>query len=183
MDKGIVSGRYARALFRFAKKNGKDGVVYDETIALSQHFAQYAQIRRILSNPVMKQSEKEEVLYALFKGSISDELKNFIGLILSKKREDLLQSICLIYQDLYREANRILNVELTTASPVDEKTEKEVVKKIEDLTHDTVCLKTFIDPEIIGGYILKWDTYRWDDSVVKRLRRVERSITETMNNL
>lgn len=183
MDRGIVSGRYAKALLMHASKYGKELEVYRETKWLSRCMTSYPQIKRILSSPVVTAAKKQDMLEQLFIEPVSDEFRNFIRLVLEKKREEQLQTICFMYQEYYREEKKILSVELITASPVTEETKARVIKKMEKLTNEQIRLITTIDPQLLGGYVLYWDTYRWDASVASRMRQVRNRIKEKMNNI
>lgn len=182
MNIGIVSGRYAKALFMYAAKYGIEQEVYRETKWLSGCMIQYPQIKRILSNPVVHSSEKQNMLEQLFVQPLSEEFHNFIQLVLKKKREDLLQSICFMYQEYYRTEKQILQVELVVATPVSEESKTRIVEKMEKLTRENIRLITTVDPEILGGYVLYWDTYRWDASIASRMRQIKKQIRETMKN-
>ena len=183
MNRGIVSGRYANALFMHAEKYGRELEVYREAKWLSRCMTQYPQVKRILSSPVVSASKKLDMLEKLFIRPLSEEFRRFIILVLEKKREESLQTICFMYQERYREEKQILQVELVTATPVTEDTKARIIKKMEKLTHEHIRLITTIDTDILGGYVVYWDTYRWDASIASRMRQVRKRIRETMNNI
>ena len=183
MNRGIVSGRYAKALFMHAEKHGKELEVYRETKWLSRCMVLYPQIKRILTNPIVPASKKLKMLERLYISPPSAEFRNFLRLVLEKKREELLQTMCFVYKEYYREAKQILQVDLVTATDVAEETKAGITEKMEKFTNKNIRLTTSVDPEILGGYVLYWDTYRWDASVASRMRSVERKIKETLNNI
>lgn len=182
MNRGIVSGRYARALLMHATKYGKELEVYKEAKWLSRCIRHYPQIKRILDSPVVSNTKKQRMLEQLFPQPVSSEFRNFLRLVLAQKREEQLQTICFMYQEYYREEKKILLVELVTATPAGEEIKEQVMKKMKKLTHEEIRLITTVDPEIVGGYILYWDTYRWDASLAARMRAVKNRIKERMIN-
>ena len=183
MNRGIVSGRYARALLLHAEKYGYEQDVFREAKWLSGCMAYYPQIKRILSSPVVSATKKMNMLEKLFVQPLSEEFRRFLRLVLEKKREESLQTICFMYMEYYREEKHILQVELVTATPVSEDTKARVTEKMEKLTHEHIRLITTTNPEILGGYIVYWDTYRWDASVASRMRQIRKNITESMKNI
>ena len=183
MNRGIVSGRYARALLLHAEKYGYELDVFREVKWLSACMTYYPQIKRILSSPVVSISKKMQMLEKLFVQPLSEEFRHFLRLVLEKKREESLQTICFMFMEYYHEEKHILQVELVTATPVTEDTKTKVIEKMEKLTHEHVRLITTINPEILGGYIVYWDTYRWDASIASRMRQVKKNIKETMKNI
>ena len=180
MNRGIVAGRYARALLMHADKYGYELEVYREAKWLSNCMSHYPQIKRILSSPIVSISKKMIMIEKLFVHPLSEQFGRFIRLILEKKREESLQSICLMYMDYYREEKHILQVELITATPVTEESKARIIEKMEKLTHEQIRLITTIDPKILGGYVIYWGTYRWDASVASRMRQVKEKIREKM---
>lgn len=183
MDRGIIAGRYAKALYMYAEKHGKEQEIYEETKRLVKCMTTYPQVKRILTSPVISQSRKQDMLEQLFTTPPSNEFRRFIQLVLEEKREELLQCICFLYQEYFREAKKILQVELVTAIPVSELTKTRMTQKMSKITHGQVLLTTTVDPEIQGGYILYWDTYRKDESVASRIRTIKNKIKEKMNNI
>ena len=183
MNRGIVSGRYAKALLMHANKYGYEKEAYGEAKWLANCMTHYPQIKRILSSPVVSVSKKMYMLEKLFVQPLSEEFKRFIRLVLEKKREESLQTICFMYMEYYREEKQILMVELVTATPVTEDTKTRIIEKMEKLTHEHIRLITTTNPEILGGYVVYWDTYRWDASVASRMRQIEKTIKESMKNI
>ena len=183
MDRGIVAGRYARALLMHAEKYGYDQEAFREAKWLANCMTSYPQVKRILSSPVVSASKKLYMLEKLFVQPLSDEFRRFLNLVLEKKREESLQTICFMYMEYYREEKRILQVELVTATTVTEDTKTRIIEKMGKLTNERIRLITTIDPEILGGYVVYWDTYRWDASVASRMRQVRNNIREKLNNI
>lgn len=46
--------------------------------------------------------------------------------------------------------------------------------------HEKIAIETIIDAGIIGGYIVRWDTYRWDVSIATRLKQIKEELTDTV---
>lgn len=183
MDRGIVSGRYAIALLMHAEKYGYEQEAFIEAKWLANCITSYPQIKRVLSSPVVSVSKKLYMLEKLFIQPLSEGFRRFISLVLEKKREESLQTICFMYMEYYRKEKQILQVELVTAKPVTEDTKTRIIEKMEKLTHEHIHLITTIDPEILGGYVVYWDTYRWDASIASRMRQVKNNIRGNLNNI
>lgn len=76
------------------------------------------------------------------------------------------------YITLYRKQKNIIRGRLVTATPVSSATERKMQEMVESMTHGTVEFNTEVDPDIIGGFILEYDTYRMDASVKTHLRKI-----------
>jgi F-type H+-transporting ATPase subunit delta len=181
MNHGAISRRYAKALFLYAKKHHKEKEVFHESVTLAQSFAQHRALERCLGNVVLNSERKEALIEACAGGNASEEFKRFIRLVIAKKREPLLQLICLTYQDLYYREVRLLDVHLTTAKDLDAATTEKIVQKLLQHTGQTIQLHASANPKIIGGFVLRWDTYRLDTSVRTNLKRIQKNLTDIMN--
>ena len=176
MNSGAISRRYATALFKYACRHKKERSIYDTAVTLSGSYVRFPALRRTLDNPILPAEQKEELIILASGQDVSNEFLNFIRLVIKQKREESLQMICLSYQDIYRKEKKLLHVDIITAVPIDKQIEKEVANRIERMTNETVDVATAVDREIIGGYILKWDTYRWDASVVSQLKQIKEEL-------
>ncbi|MDR3236008.1 MAG: F0F1 ATP synthase subunit delta [Prevotellaceae bacterium] len=181
MTRETISRRYAKALFMYAKKHGREKDVFDESQRLEQSFGTYPALKRSLGNVVLHNEKKIKLIEACLGEKASQEFRRFISLVIEKKREELLPLICADYQKLFHLSERLLDVYLTTTKPLGAATEEKLVTKIAQYTQQTVLLHTAVNPDIIGGFIARWDTYRLDASVQANLKRIEKNLTDLMN--
>lgn len=183
MDLGMISRRYAKALFMYAKDKGQERRIDDETRRFIENYDKYPALKRILSNLTLSAAQKEEVFDAFAGGGTSEEYRKFARLLIAERREEFMQMICLSYRELYRVDQKIRNVDLVTAVPMEEDVLREIVAKLSRRTGQSIILNTEVNPAIIGGYIIRDENYRLDASVANRLLRIKRALTETTNNL
>ena len=181
MNHGAISRRYAKALFLYAKKHHKEKEVFHESMTLAQSFGQNRALERCLGNIVLDSKKKEALVEACAGGNASEEFKRFIRLVIAKKRENLLQLICLTYQDLFCRESRLLDVHLATAKDLDAATTEKIVQKLTQHTGQNIQLHATVNPALIGGFALRWDTYRLDASVQASLQRIQKNLTDIMN--
>lgn len=178
MDAGIISMRYAKALMSFARENKAEDQVYREMQVLSDNLAKLADLRSAVSNPVLPASEKLSLVCNAAGMKVSEEFSKFIQLVLKERREKYLQSMSLMYIDLYRKLKNIAIGKLITAWPVSKETEDRMKQMVVRRTRGTVEFETKIDPEIEGGFIFEVGTYRLDASVATQFKRIKRQFIE-----
>lgn len=118
MNTGMIPVRYAKALFEFATEKGCDGRVYGQMGKLAAAFVREPELRRVLDNPVLPESEKLKLVYAACGGDPGEVLERFAQLVLHNRRERFLQWIALMYREQYRKAHGISTGRLETAVPV-----------------------------------------------------------------
>ena len=172
MDIGVISVRYARALLKCATEQKIQDKVYQEMQTLTQSYIKVPQLRFTIDNPMLAKEKKEMLLNTAAGGDISSLTKRFIALVLNEGRESTINFMAASYLTLYRKQNNIIKGRLITAVPVTTQIEKRMRQKVESRTKGNVEFLTEVNPEIIGGYILEYDTYRLDASIQNQLRSI-----------
>ena len=172
MDLGVISVRYARALLKSATEQKIEDQVYEDMLTLSQSYLQVPGLRLTIDNPMLHKNKKQHLIEAAL-GKAPDALsKRFVALVLREDRESTLQFMAASYITLYRKQKNITRGKLTTAVAVSDATEQKMKAMVEAKTQGTVEFKTEIDPQIIGGFVLEYDTYRMDASVKRNLNNI-----------
>lgn len=172
MDLGVISVRYARALLKSAVGMKQEDKVYREMQVLSQSYLQVPALRFTIDNPMLSKDTKRQLLETACGNEVSELTKRFVGLVLKEGRESTLQMMAASYITLYRRQKNITRGRLITATPVSSDTESRMKRMVEAKTRGTVEFNTEVDPDIIGGFILEYDTYRMDASVKTKLNTV-----------
>lgn len=178
MNVGIISMRYAKALMGYAQDNKVEDKIYQETSMLANSFATHPELRSTLDNPMLGEKEKLTLICNAAGINVSKEFIRFVKLVMREHREKYLQSMSLMYMDLYRKLKNISIGKLVTAWPVDKETENRMKQLIVNRTHGTVDFNVKVEPEIEGGFILEIGTYRLDASVATQFRRVKQQFIE-----
>ena len=172
METGVISVRYARALLKSATELNIQQQVYKEMQTMVNNFLKVPELRFTIDNPMLEKDKKKALLTTAAGGDITDLSKRFISLVLSEDREGTIHFMAASYVTLYRRQYNITRGRLITAVPVTPEIERKMRQKVESRTKGTVEFQTEVDPEIIGGYILEYDTYRLDASIQNQLRSI-----------
>jgi F-type H+-transporting ATPase subunit delta len=172
MDIGVISVRYARALLKSATDQQLEDTVYQEMVTLANSYVEVPQLRHTIDNPMLAKEKKQTLLETAATGSPSQLTKAFIALVLKEDREQMVQFMANSYVTLYRKQKNIIRGKLTTAARVTAETEQKMRQMVESKTNGTVEFETEVNPDIIGGFILEYDTYRMDASVKSKLNTI-----------
>ncbi|MBR6978223.1 MAG: F0F1 ATP synthase subunit delta [Prevotella sp.] len=172
METGVISVRYARALLKSATELNIEKEVYQEMTTLVQSFIKVPELRFTIDNPMLAKDKKKSLLATACGGGVTPLTERFIQLVLSEDRESNIHFMAASYTTLYRKQYNITRGRLITAVPVTPLIEKKMRQKVESRTNGTVEFQTEVNPEIIGGYILEYDTYRLDASIQNQLRTI-----------
>ena len=172
MDIGVISVRYARALLKSATEAKIEDAVYTEMQQLAKSYVEVPQLRFTIDNPMLSKDKKEALLLTAVGEKPSDLTKTFIKLVLKEDRERVMQFIANSYVTLYRQQKNVIRGRLITAAAVSPATEQKMRQMVEGKTNGTVEFESEVDPDIIGGFILEYDTYRIDASVKTKLNSI-----------
>lgn len=177
MDIGVISVRYARALLKSATDAKQEAAVYQEMVLLAKSFIEVHELRHTIDNPMLAKDKKQMLLETAVGGEQASALsKAFIALVLKEGRESMIQFMANSYVTLYRQQKNIILGKLTTATRVSAAMEQKMRTVVEAKTKGTVEFETQVDPDIIGGFVLEYDTYRMDASVKSRLNSILNSL-------
>ena len=172
MNNGKISIRYAKALLSSAKEAKVEEKVYSEMITLESAFAQIDLLKQAMANPTLTKEEKIKLINTIFGNKASKLTQDFISLVIENGREDYFLRIALSFQELYRKDKNIVVTHLTTAIEADENIKSQIIKSVEQQENSKVELRTQVNPEIIGGYILDVDGKRLDASIIRQLSKL-----------
>ena len=172
MDIGVISVRYARALLKGSTEMKLEDQVYAEMQTLAANYINVPELRKTIDNPMISKEKKNELLKVAAGGDISSMTERLISLILTEGRENIAQFIANSYITLYRQQRNIISGKLTTAVPVSDDVKQKMQKMVESRTNGTVEFTTEVNPDIMGGFILEYDTFRLDTSVKSQLKNI-----------
>ena len=172
MDIGVISVRYARALLKAATAAQLEDSVSHDMTTLAKSFVDVPQLRQAIDNPMLSKEKKRGLLATAAGGNAVGLTLTFIDPVLKEDRECLIQFMANSYVTLYRKQKNIIRGKLTTAVAVSPDTELKMRQMVEKKTKGTVEFETEVNPDIIGGFILEYDTYRLDASVQSQLRSI-----------
>ncbi len=172
MDIGVISVRYARALLKSATDAKLEDKVYQEMMTVAKSYVDVPQLRQTIDNPMLSKEKKEALLVTAAGANPSALTRTFISLVLNEDRENVMQFMANSYVTLYRKQKNVIRGKLTTAARVSAQTEQKMRQMVESKTNGTVEFETEVNPDIIGGFILEYDTFRMDASVRSKLNNI-----------
>ncbi len=177
-DETAIARRYARALMAL----GKEGDIADTLATDLEKFdvilgAGDGQLSRALNHPALLPSERRGVMEAMLeKVPVHTHVANTIRLMLDKGRASLLS-------DLVREFGKLADVEagrvrahVTTATKLSKPLAANVQKSLEASTGKTVLIDFSVDPDLIGGMVVKVGSIVYDASVRNRLDLLKQTL-------
>jgi F-type H+-transporting ATPase subunit delta len=178
MDRGLMPARYAKALLEYSKEVDMDKQVYSNVKNFIRNFTRYPEIQRALDNPVISTDEKRKLIIATVGKDVCSAFVRFVDMIIQNKREGSILLIALKFRDIYRERNNIYFAKLTTVTPWKEETVGKMKKIILNGRPGTVEFHSVVDENIIGGFIMEYDSNLLDASVAGQLKMIKKKLVE-----
>ena len=175
-----VAARYAKSLLDLGKEMGTLDSVKADMDLLSKTMAESRDLRLLLRNPIVKHDKKLAILTAIFGGKVSDLTLRFFTILTQKNRESALEGMGTEFQMQYNAMQGIQMAQVTSATPLTPELRAQLQKLVMQQTGLTqVKLTEKVDPELIGGFVLRVGDNQVDDSVRTSLRKMRTSLQDT----
>ncbi len=176
MNSTKVAKRYANALFQFTLEKQKEAEVHND-ILLMREILEVEDFKRFLNSPIISSNKKQSVVKATLADKVSETTLQFVLMLFAHNREALLHHIVRQYDLIYKERNKILDVELITAVDFGADFKNNLIEKLKKETHyQTIHVKEVIDEKIIGGFILTYNDKKYDASIRRKINDLKQEI-------
>ena len=164
---------YARALMSVAQGNNLTEQSGEDVRSLLNVLQTSEQFRDFLANPFINAEDKKAVIGRVMGDSVNPSIRNFLMLLVDRRRIILLEGICQQYLTLLRQLNQTVLAEVTSAVELNESQQQSVRDKVISMTNArSVEIETKIDRDLIGGVIIKVGSQVVDASIRGQLRRL-----------
>ncbi|MDI6808036.1 MAG: F0F1 ATP synthase subunit delta [Candidatus Eisenbacteria bacterium] len=179
MNTGLLSKKYAVALFGFARKKGEVETVENDLNALREFLKRDATLITFLESPDVLDSHKETLLKDVFGQRVSRSVLEFLLLLFRKKRMRLLENICDDFESLALEARGVQRAKVITAFKLRDDLRDSLGSALESVTRKKIVLQEEVNPELIGGAVIIVHNKVIDDSVRTKLEKLRDSLIST----
>jgi F-type H+-transporting ATPase subunit delta len=164
---------YAAALMSVAQSNGLTDQFGSDVRSLLGILDSSEELRQFLGNPLIKPATKKGVLLQVVGDQVNPYTQNFLKLLVDKGRIAFLEGIGKQYLAKLRELNQTVLAEVTSAVYLSDAQQDMVRQKVQSMTGArNVELETKIDPDLLGGVIIKVGSQVIDSSLRGQLRRI-----------
>ena len=170
-----VAEVYARSLFQVAQEHGVVDEVHEELDQFADALGESRELRLYFFSPYFTSQEKRDGIQKVVDGG-EEHFVRFLELLAERHRLPFIHRIRGVYDDMWAEEHRLLNVEVTSAVELDESTLEEIGRRIEEETGRSVELSTDVDPGVLGGLVIRVGNMVLDASVRRRLEQLRRDL-------
>ncbi len=168
---------YARSLFEVAKEHDVLDRVHDELGGLAGAFEENRDLRVFFFSPYFSSEEKRDAVDRILDGA-DERFVNFLKLLAERHRMPVLPRIRRRFEDLWAEENQLLPVTVTSAVELDEGLVEEIGNRIQEQTGRKVELSSNVDPDVLGGLMVRVGNMVLDGTVRNRLERLRKQVAK-----
>ena len=167
---------YAKALLGATERVGNTEAVLEELeTLLSEVFQQLPKLENALTSPRVGQEEKLRLLELAIGSRVSQSLLDFLKVLARRGRLDCLRAITRAARQQLNEIRGRVEVTLVTAEPLGEDSTRQAAERLQTALGQEIDLSTSVDPDLIGGAIVRVGDTIFDGSVINRLEQMRRT--------
>jgi F-type H+-transporting ATPase subunit delta len=168
---------YARSLFQVAREQGKLDELREQLGQFADALQEHRELAVFFFSPYFSSVEKQQALPTLLDGA-DEILLNFLSLLIENHRMPVIFRIRQAYERLWQEENKTLPVQITSAIALDEATTESLGRTIGERAGRKVTLSAHVDPDILGGIIVRVGNSILDASIRNRLELLRRHVAQ-----
>jgi ATP synthase F1 delta subunit len=168
---------YARSLFEVAKEHDVLDRVHEELGQFADALAEDRNLQVFLFSPYFSSEEKKNGVQSIVSDA-DERFVNFLALLAERHRMPALFRIKRAFEALWAEENKLLAVTVTSAVELDEGLVQDIGKRIEEQTGRRVELSSNVDPDVLGGLVVRVGNMVLDGTVRNRLERLRKQVVK-----
>jgi F-type H+-transporting ATPase subunit delta len=169
---------YSRSLFEVAKEQDKLDVIKEQLDAFTDAVEQNRELQIFLFSPYLSTEEKKQGLERAVVDADPIFL-NFLQVLIENHRMPVLFRARKHFEALWDEEHRLLPVDVTSAIELDPDEIEALGARIRQQTGQNVELTSTVDPDILGGIVLRVGNSILDASIRNRLQQLRREVAKT----
>ncbi len=167
---------YANTLFELAKENQAADIVQEDLETMAGIIKEENDLIKFLTSPYFCRQCKEQLVNATLSARIAELTMNFLMVLIKHNRVGLLPSIIVKYGQLWDADRGCYPVKVTVARPLEQGEAEEMTAAIAAAVGGAVRLEWTVNPDIIGGAIIRCGDRVIDNTVHNRLRTAVKTI-------
>jgi len=172
-----IATPYARALYDFSVDQNIMHQVTADFQNLEVFLSKTPDLNEYLSNPIVSEKQKEELLTKTLKSQLNSETFKFLMILIKRDRINLLQSIITNYLELVYKTASVKMIEVSTAFPFTTLQKLNLIKKLKELTNAReIRLVVTVDSSLIGGFLIKTNSKVIDFTIKNQLENLAKHL-------
>ena len=168
-----ITTPYAEAFLQVAESRKEVDEVVDQAKAVLALWHESPELRKAMASPVLEVDAKKAVLEKLFSDQLTPSFLNLLKLLADRQRIGVLDAVLDRMLELYREQRNIALANVISATALNEEQQAELSKKVQAVAGtDKLEFNLSVDPDLIGGFVVKVGSKVIDASLAGQVRRL-----------
>ena len=178
MKESLAGNRYAKSLIGLSIEKKELDTVYNDMVLISKTVENSKDLDLLLKSPVVKTDKKQEILSSIFGKETSELTEQLLLLISSRNREAIIGDIAGAFVRQYKVIKKIIVTEVTSAIKLESAQKKKILRLLNTNESSSVEVIEKINPEIIGGFIVRVDDKQIDASISRKLEDLKQGFSK-----
>jgi F-type H+-transporting ATPase subunit delta len=170
-----IAAVYGRSLFEVASEHDKTDELREQLGQFADALEDNRDLAIFFFSPYFSTQEKKDALPGLLEGA-DETLVNFLELLIEKHRMPVIFRIRRVYDSLWEQAHHVLPVQIATAIELDKDVVRKLGDRIAETTGQKIELTASVDPDILGGIVLRVGNSILDASIRNRLDNLRKAV-------
>jgi F-type H+-transporting ATPase subunit delta len=168
------AARYAQALYSLADDQQALDSVVSQMDNLGQLIDESPELRRMMASPLVDIHQARQAAFAVLDSyGFGKLVRDFVGVIVSNRRLALLPTIIAAFAALVAAKRGIITATVTTAHPMSDVQEQQLRARLIESGYGQVKIVRLVDPNLLGGLVLRIGSRLYDTSLKSRLQRLQ----------
>lgn len=173
-----VASRYAKSLIDLAEEqNAVEKIKIDMDFFIGT-LKKNPTLQAVLKNPIIGPDKKAAILSGVFGNNVHQLILEFFKIVVRKGRSKILYATALEFVNDYNRRKNIVKATVTSAAELSEENKNEIEKVISQATKGQVLLISKVNPDLIGGFILRVGDKQFDASISSQLNKLKKDFSQ-----
>lgn len=173
-----VASRYAKSIIDLAKEQNALEPIKKDIELFILTCRENPQLKAVLKNPIVGTDKKSNILKGLFEDKLHPMILSFFMIVVRKGRSEILYATAKEFINEYNTFKNIVKASVVSAAPLSEDNRNQVIKVVQEATKGEVVLIERVDPNLIGGFVLKVGDKQFDTSISSQLNKLKKEFLQ-----
>ena len=151
---------------------GLNSDVVIDNFSVIRDVYEISEFKTMISNPVIDNTKKYEVIDEIFKNKIDDKMISFIKILIQKERFGEINEIISAYKDIVDDKNNIVRADVISAVELSDDYKSLIAEKLQTKYQKTIISDWIVDDSIIGGLVIKIKDDIFDNSIRSKIEKI-----------
>ena len=175
-EKTTIARPYAKAAFEEARADQRLAQ-WSQVLRAAATAVRDPRLHELLGSPSVSAEELAQFVMSVLGTELDEHAENFFRTLAENHRLAYLPEISALFEEFKDEAERVVDVTVTSAAPIDGAQRQALSTALERKLKRSVRLHCATDPTLIGGAVLRSGDTVIDGSLLSRLKRIAFELT------